>query len=108
MILATTDTESIDPFPALQELIEVLDYYRNVDVPTRNLRMNALIEELCGKQTEEFEFKGARLEADVNEGHPDWMTTGLRVSFLVARNDGSIRVFEVTADFGAKLQGKFN
>ena len=108
MILATSDTDSIDPFPTLQALMGLLAQFRDLHPEDATYDVNVLIEEHCGKQSQRYTFKGARLEADLNEAHPGSLPTDLRVRFLLTDEQFEIRTFIVTADFGAKLQGKFN
>ena len=107
MILASSSTDSIDPLPTLEALIGLLNQFRDLKPEDATHDVNVLIEEHCGKQAEKFMFLGARLEAEPNEAYPKSFPTDLTLKFLLNDERDQLRVFHVTADFGAKLQGKF-
>jgi hypothetical protein len=110
MIIATSQSYKFDSFVALQSLMALLGYYRNIADPVvANNELNILVTEQCGAQPIQYRFAGARLEADASPTHPDSLTTGVRLSFLMKYDhaDGfeHLQMFEVTADDG-KIAGK--
>lgn len=110
MIIATSQSPTFDSFVSLQALMGVLGYYRNIeDQVIANNELNILVTEQCGAQPRKYRFGGARLEADANPTHPDSLTTGMRLTFLM-KYDGAdgyehIQLFHVTADDG-KIKGE--
>jgi hypothetical protein len=103
MIIATSQSNTFDSFVALQSLMQLLGYYRNIkDQVVANNELNALVTEECGPQPHKYRFGGARLEADANPTHPDSLTTGMRLTFLMKYDhaDGfeHIQLLNVTAD----------
>jgi len=110
MIIATSQSYKFDSFVALEALMALLGFYRNIeDQVVANDELNGLIAVHCGSQPIKYRFAGARLEADANPTYPDSLTTGMRLSFLMKYDhaDGfeHLQMFEVTADDG-KIKGK--
>jgi hypothetical protein len=110
MIIANSQSHTFDSFPVLQALMELLGHYRNIkDQVIANKELNILVTEHCGVQECKYRFAGARLEADANPTHPDSITTGLRLTFLM-KYDGAdgyeqIQMFNVTVDVCGNLKG---
>lgn len=110
MIIATSQSFNFDSFVAVQALMGMLGYYRNIkDQVVANNELQALVTEHCGAQERKFRFAGARLEADVDTVHPTSLTTAVRLTFLMKYEgaDGfdQMQLFHVTADDG-KIVGK--
>ena len=111
MIIATSQSHAFDSFLPLISLMNLLGYYRNIkDQVVANNELNILVTEQCGKQPTEYRFGGARLEADANPTHPESLTTGMRLTFLMKYDhvDGyeHIQLFNVTSDDQGRLKGE--
>lgn len=108
MIIATSQSNTFDSFTSLQSLMQLLGYYRNIeDQVIANNELNILVTEKCGDQPHKYRFGGARLEADANPTHPDSLTTGMRLTFLMKydHTDGfeHLQMMHVTADNNGNL-----
>lgn len=111
MIVATSQEHNFDAFTQLQALMTLLGQFREIKYPhIANAEMNKLVTWHCGEHEGKYRFKGARLEADVNATHPDSMTTGMRLTFLMMYDglDGleQIQLFKVTANDQGILKGE--